>query len=500
MRHEKWSIGRRILGGGAALMAVLVMAAVGARIGCAQTAGTAPATRPAGTAGMPGGTGLVVATRAASLAPRPTTAIPATGCVTKECHAEVKDYKVLHGPVNVNACDACHKVVDVRQHTFVLARQKKALCTFCHTMDIKDAPVVHKPLQEGDCLPCHNPHGGVTTKFIRVVGTGGMNDLCKQCHKDVIGTKTHVHGPVAAGACDACHLPHVAKYPKLLVAPGRELCLMCHKEMGEQMKTMPVTHKPVKDGECTQCHDPHASDYAMQIKAPPAQLCTSCHEHDAIKKTATESKYKHTCVMEGQACLNCHTSHGGQLAKLLKASPVELCLKCHAVAVKEPASEGGGTVASVAEIADPKLVKHGPVKDGMCSGCHNVHGSDVQRLLVKAYPPTFYAPYQEDRYALCFSCHDAKMVKSAKLEGVEGGLTNFRNGDVNLHYLHVNRADRGRTCRACHEVHTSENALLIRQSVPYGQWELPINFKKTATGGSCARGAIRCSRTIGTRR
>jgi len=484
----KWGIG---IAAGLVMLGCVVVAAAYGQTAPATGTGEAPATTRAV---MLGGTGMVVATRPASLAPRPTTAVANKSCVTKECHAEVKDYKVVHGPVNVDACDACHKVDDVSKHTFILARDKKEICTFCHKMETKDAAVVHKPVMQGDCLPCHNPHGGKTTKFIRVAGGGGMNDLCKQCHQDVIGKKTHIHGPVAAGACEACHQPHAAKYPKLLVAEGKALCLTCHKEMGEQMKTMKVTHKPVKEGECAQCHDPHASDYAMQVKAAPAQLCTSCHEHDAIKKMATDAKYKHTVVLDGQACMNCHTPHGGQLAKLMKAQPVELCLKCHAEKVKEPdiaggaAGVGGRVVASVAEVRDPKLVKHGPVKDGMCSGCHNVHGSDNTRLLAKAYPETFYAPYGEDKYALCFSCHDVKLVKSPKVEGTEGGLTNFRNGDVNLHYLHVNKADKGRTCRACHETHASKEQVLVRESVPYGQWELPVNYKKTETGGSCAPG------------
>jgi hypothetical protein len=55
--------------------------------------------------------------------------------------------------------------------------------------------------------------------------------------------------------------------------------------------------------------------------------------------------------------------------------------------------------------------------------------------------------------------------------------------------VHVNKADRGRTCRACHEVHASKQAHHIRDSVPYGAkgWALKINYTKTPTGGSCAK-------------
>ena len=34
-------------------------------------------------------------------------------------------------------------------------------------------------------------------------------------------------------------------------------------------------------------------------------------------------------------------------------------------------------------------------------------------------------------------------------------VTDFRYGNVNLHKLHVNR-EKGRTCRACHNIHASD--------------------------------------------
>ena len=89
--------------------------------------------------------------------PKPTGDVPLASCVTAECHGDVKDFKVLHGPVNVNACDACHKLTDPKKHTYALTRGKTEVCTFCHKMDPKPAEVVHKPIKDGDCLPCHNP-------------------------------------------------------------------------------------------------------------------------------------------------------------------------------------------------------------------------------------------------------------------------------------------------------------------------------------------------------
>ena len=72
-------------------------------------------------------------------------------------------------------------------------------------------------------------------------------------------------------------------------------------------------------------------------------------------------------------------------------------------------------------------------------------------------------------------------------------LTDFRTGDLNLHYVHVNRKKKGRSCRACHETHAASKEKQIRDSVPFGPggWELPIGFEKTNSGGSCAPGCHR---------
>jgi len=422
---------------------------------------------------------LLLAATAYAKPERPTTAIDMKNCVTAECHVKVKDYKVVHGPVNVNACDACHKVADVQKHTFTLTREKSQVCTFCHKVDTGNAKVVHKPVATGDCLPCHDPHGGKTAKFIR---GGTTRDMCLTCHtdyKDKLKRK-HLHGPVAAGACESCHVSHAGEHKNLLVANGKELCMTCHKEMGDQLKKAKVAHRPVVDGECSQCHESHASNFAMQTKAPPAELCTSCHAHEKIKTVATTAKHKHSVVMKDQACMTCHTAHGATIAKLMKDEPVDVCLKCHNVPVKTP---DGRQVAAVSEVKNPKLNKHGPVKDGSCNGCHNVHGADVTRLLTKEYPETFYAKYNQDNFAMCFTCHDKKLVEAKDAEG----LTGFRDGTRNLHFVHVNK-ERGRTCRACHDTHASGNPLHLRDTVPFGQWQMPIGFKKSDTGGSCAPG------------
>jgi predicted CXXCH cytochrome family protein len=406
----------------------------------------------------------------------PSTEVAQESCVTADCHAGVKRHKILHGPVNVNACDACHTLTDAKTHSYVPAREKADACTFCHVVETQGATTLHEPVTARDCTGCHDPHGGFDRSFLK---TQSMGELCATCHQDVVGDKHFVHGPVAAGACGMCHEPHASKNPKLLVETGRGLCIGCHSEMDQQLDEVGFVHKPVKE-DCLTCHSPHATDFPMLVKQAPGELCTTaCHED--IKRAVTEAKHKHSAVTQDSGCVNCHTPHGGDLAKLMKDRPVNLCMACHDRSVKAP---DGRVVASVLEVTDPKMIKHGPVADGSCGGCHNVHGSDYAKLLIDEYPGTFYQPFDLKSYSLCFECHDKELVMTPNARG----LTGFRNGDENLHFMHVNKNPRGRSCRACHSVHASTLALHLRETVPYGKWELPINYKQTDTGGSCSPG------------
>ena len=51
--------------------------------------------------------------------------------------------------------------------------------------------------------------------------------------------------------------------------------------------------------------------------------------------------------------------------------------------------------------------------------------------------------------------------------------------------------EQGRTCTACHTVHASRFEQQICDSVTFGDWQLPINYKPNEAGGSCAPGCHR---------
>jgi len=276
----------------------------------------------------------------------------------------------------------------------------------------------------------------------------------------------------------ACHNAHSSDVPKLLVAEGRELCITCHDQTATALKTAKSVHKPM-EGNCQQCHEVHASNFKNQLKAEPAELCVSCHKE--VKEQIANAKFKHSAVSTDKACMNCHQPHSSATVKLVKDNLPAACMTCHdkplTTADKRP-------VPAVPEVLAKDLSQHGPIREGNCGGCHTLHGGQETRLLAKPYPETFYEAFAVEKYALCFTCHDKALVLDAK----STTLTKFRNGQDNLHFLHVNKAEKGRSCRACHATHASTHEAHVRDTVPFGKWELPINFQPTKTGGSCAPG------------
>jgi predicted CXXCH cytochrome family protein len=127
---------------------------------------------------------------------------------------------------------------------------------------------------------------------------------------------------------------------------------------------------------------------------------------------------------------------------------------------------------------------HGPVRTGNCSACHYTHASRFTTLLRQSFPAEFYQEFELANYALCFGCHSNGIVVTGK----DVHLTDFRNGSVNLHYVHVHREEKGRTCRTCHDLHGSNLPRHIAADVPFegGSWAMPIKFQRTDNGGRCS--------------
>lgn len=411
-------------------------------------------------------------------------------CAT-ECHKDIVSHRVMHG-VATKDCGSCHVQGNKEQHKFYLIAPKDELCLRCHA--VPNAGTRHKPVGEGKCMECHDPHGSDQRRMLRA---DPKRELCTRCHERELSKFKYVHVPVASGACILCHQPHSSENPKLLVKPVQELCQQCHAEVQTPADQSRKVHGALQQG-CTRCHNPHASNHPHQLHEEAPELCASCHK-DRIEQFQAGAKVVHGAITQPGGCSACHEPHSSTLPALQRTTQPALCLKCHDRKVPDNA---GQPLADMASLLAQNPDHHGPIREGQCTACHAPHAGKSFRLLAEEYPAKFYAPFKLDNFKLCFQCHIPDLV----LKPGGTGLTQFRDGDRNLHYVHVNR-EKGRTCRACHEVHASKRPAHIREAVPYGSgnWMLEINFEQTPQGGSCTpachvmRSYTRTLPTLGTK-
>jgi predicted CXXCH cytochrome family protein len=345
-------------------------------------------------------------------------------------------------------------------------------CLDCHAAVVK-RQALHAPVKEKQCEVCHQvPKAGGKASF-----TDAPENLCYACHEKQKLASGNVHGPVAVGACVACHDPHGGAATPYLTASGAALCFGCHTDTEARFKALKFKHKPLETG-CMGCHSPHSSKAKFLLRAEGPALCATCHPK--VLESAAAARAKHPPVTQQKACLNCHDPHATDHQAQLRADGLSTCLSCH----DRKLGSGAGELADMKKLLAENSSHHGPVRDKDCTGCHKPHSSDHFRLLIEAYPKEFYTPFRAENFGLCFQCHDAALPRDEKT----ATLTDFRDGDRNLHFVHVNKTPKGRTCRACHETHASNAPNHIRKSVPFGAWSLPVNFAKTENGGTCAPG------------
>jgi predicted CXXCH cytochrome family protein len=363
--------------------------------------------------------------------------------------------------VAADGCDTCHESV-TKPHpqkgkkTFKLTGAQPDLCQSCHE-PFKKANV-HAPVKEGTCTTCHDPHSSNEPKLL----ASPVKDLCGACHGDETEF-ARLHGPVSAGECTACHTPHESAAKGLLLKEGGDLCFQCHTDMQAEVERK-VVHGALESG-CTTCHNPHGSANPKLLAEKGGAACFACHSD--VGEKVEKATVAHAPLLTEKGCASCHSPHAAENAKLLFAPQKEACLSCHKTVLA----------------ANPPFV-HGPIKEGKCTACHEVHGGQNRELLAKPFPTEPYVPYTETQYELCFSCHKRDLLQYPDTSFA----TNFRDGERNLHYLHVNNKQKGRSCRLCHDVHGAQNAKLIADKVPFGTWSLPLNFVKSENGGSCAPG------------
>lgn len=168
----------------------------------------------------------------------------------------------------------------------------------------------------------------------------------------------------------------------------------------------------------------------------------------------------------------------------MRANVGETCLTCHDMALVS----GERKLANVAVQLRTSPAVHKPAADGMCQACHTPHGSMQPSLLKDSYPAGNYAKYDRANYGLCWQCHEPTLVEATATRTA----TEFRDGERNLHHVHVAQFGKGRSCHLCHTAHAADGSHLLRETIRFGKWEGPLDFTEAPNGGSCASA---CHRT-----
>jgi predicted CXXCH cytochrome family protein len=193
-------------------------------------------------------------------------------------------------------------------------------------------------------------------------------------------------------------------------------CLECHDDKAKGKHV----HSAMAAG-CTSCHEIRVNKDVTRVKlitATPVSLCLTCH---ADKKAADIKGTVHPPAVRD--CLTCHDPHSSdnanQLLKPVSGGEKEnLCLSCHQTGLHVP--EKGSRHAAL---------------DMGCDTCHLTHKTGAAPTLENQFHLTKATP------ALCLDCHDAK--------------------DADLQKAHQNQPFAAANCVECHDPHQSASPKLM---------------------------------------
>jgi len=228
------------------------------------------------------------------------------------------------------------------------------------------------------------------------------SEACKDCHeayynkfaKSIHGKKAIPGAPINRDGCESCHGPGAQHVEKgggrgiaILIFNRKEnpntrdsKCLACHENMRGVANWNISRHKTAGIS-CDMCHSIHmAKEQKDLLKEMEPALCFGCHKNIRAQTNKQSHHPMKEAFVGRQAlkCSSCHNSMGtSNIKAMIKADSVnDLCYNCHA------------------EKRGPYAFEHPPVPEN-CLFCHEIHGSNHAKLLVRRVP------------FLCQSCHNA---------------------------------------------------------------------------------------------
>jgi len=114
----------------------------------------------------------------------------------------------VHSPYDEKACNDCHD----KRKTIGLIVPKRQLCGMCHE-DFVQGSVVHGPVAIGACLACHLPHSSEHPALLK----SSINSICGSCHTEGrLAEQLHDTVNSRGMICVECHDPHFSNSRYLL--------------------------------------------------------------------------------------------------------------------------------------------------------------------------------------------------------------------------------------------------------------------------------------------
>lgn len=186
------------------------------------------------------------------------------------CHAggtqQMNAINSVHSQNGVS-CIECHSPHHPETKEFLLAKPETELCFSCHLAQKGqfNMPFRHRVL-DGliQCNDCHNPHGTVLPKQVRM--SPEQSAVCFKCHADKQGPFVFEHDPVKAEGCTSCHVPHGGPNQHMLrYSTVNLLCITCHtNSVFSGAPSAPSFHNQAAQFQaCTLCHtNIHGSNFS----------------------------------------------------------------------------------------------------------------------------------------------------------------------------------------------------------------------------------------------
>jgi predicted CXXCH cytochrome family protein len=361
-------------------------------------------------------------------------------------------------------------------------------CASCHaTHDAATQPgILTAPTERETCYACHD-------------GSGAETDVRAEFGEVALGSsiRTSFHpvpAPVAGVqlTCSDCHTPHKP------IAEDTAL-LRVQQPDGSYLYSPPDA--PIGNAFCYACHGP-----ASSLPAPFG-------DHSGFESSVhnTNGTIQMPASGSGIKCLACHQPHGSDGPRLTSAAQEDQCYTCHTAA--DPASPQGTNVANAFSAANNDyatddgngvriyhhpigpLEQDGGIRSVECSSCHNVHlaqhdsatGSaivnptDTSSPWIVTWDAAAAAMTKGDINGFCLECHVNPTATAPIAPGptvpYPARLADDQSTDADgtphdtfttAQWLGASMhgpTGAGLACTACHDVHGSSNAYMLRESV-----------------------------------